>query len=116
MRLILRVSLVGSLAVVFLILYAIRSSRRTPLTLEQRETGSHLVCLQFNAIRSLDEAIKLLLATGDDPQASAGLQQSASSNSHSNGIRPTTELTFNVAVVLVVSLLSVALLITGICC
>lgn len=39
MRLILRLSLVGSLTVVFLILYAVRSSRRAGLTLEQRETG-----------------------------------------------------------------------------
>ncbi|KAI6184066.1 hypothetical protein M3Y97_00556500 [Aphelenchoides bicaudatus] len=99
MRLILRLSLLGSLAVVFLILYAIRSSRHSALTLEQQET---------------DEAIRLLLATGEDAQANAGLQQAVSSNTNANGVRPTTELTFNVAVVLVVSLLSVALLITGI--
>jgi hypothetical protein len=70
-----------------------------------------------NWIEFLDEAIKLLLAAGDNPQASEGLQQAvALPNTHSSNVRPTTELTFNVAVVLIVSLLSVALLITGICC
>ncbi|CAD5210155.1 unnamed protein product [Bursaphelenchus okinawaensis] len=57
-----------------------------------------------------DEAIKLLLATGDNPQAMAGLLATP----NKAGIHPANELTFNVAVVMVVSLLSVALLITGI--
>lgn len=59
-----------------------------------------------------DEAIQLLLAVGEDAQASAGLVP----NPNRAGVHPANELTFNVALVMVVSLLSVALLITGICC
>lgn len=41
MRLLLRVSILGALTVVFLIVLAIRSSHRTHLTLEQQETGKN---------------------------------------------------------------------------
>lgn len=53
----------------------------------------------------------MLLATADDAQALAGL-----SNGVSTRHRSSPEITFNLAVVLIISLLSVALLITGICC
>ncbi|KAI1726695.1 diacylglycerol kinase accessory domain-containing protein [Ditylenchus destructor] len=54
-----------------------------------------------------DEAVRLLLATADDAQALAGL-----SNGVSTHHRSSPEITFNLAVVLIISLLSVALLIT----
>ncbi|KAI6242699.1 hypothetical protein M3Y99_00175700 [Aphelenchoides fujianensis] len=76
-----RFALLGGLAIGILILVAVRSNRSAKLTIEQQETN---------------EAIKLLLATGDDPQASAGLQ----ANGNRAGVRPSAELTFNVAVVL----------------
>ncbi|KAI6196901.1 hypothetical protein M3Y94_01162600 [Aphelenchoides besseyi] len=94
MRWLLRVSFIGGLAILFLI-FVLRSSRNSKLTIEQQET---------------DEAIKLLLAT-DDNVAAAGLPEG---NANPGRIRPSAELTFNVAVVLVISLLSVALLITGV--
>ncbi|CAD5214947.1 unnamed protein product [Bursaphelenchus xylophilus] len=92
MRLLVRLAIFGILVVTFLIFTAYKTASRT---YTDDET---------------DEAIKLLLATGDNPQAMAGLVQT----SNKAGIHPANELTFNVAVVMVVSLLSVALLITGI--
>ncbi|KAH7673096.1 hypothetical protein AAVH_42425, partial [Aphelenchoides avenae] len=91
MRLLFRLALVGFVAIIALILIAVRQASQAPTSREQREA---------------DEAIRLLLAAGDDAQGSAGLVQ------RSPSLRGQPELSFNVAIVLMVSLLSVALLIT----
>lgn len=92
MRLVLRLIIIGILLLLFIIILLIKNYS-TEKSLQEIED---------------DKAIQLLESLPDDAQASAGLVNKLDHQSP--------PLSLNIAVILIVSLLTIALLITGICC